>query len=296
MDRGRSAKGFKGNLNDKRITSDDYMHQVRSKSMRKGRYGLTVPEPFAFEIRDSQAKAPNTRERKVNEMVMEKKIEEQNMIKHQFRHKPVPAAVLIPRYQQICDSNLERRLRVKQESIQITKQREAPFSFWERDKVKMAKKNNPDQGLAAECKRPPFKANRMPDPSSIKIYAQEMQMQEEARLKKIHQQAEESYARAKMPHRMQQALEDEKRNPKKVNVQEFAFQPMVNEVKTGAQFKKLQDKFQEKLNKTKGANTVTAPKPFKFENSKSKPLERTYVNEGPQKSLMQTATGGDKLH
>lgn len=120
-------------------------------------------------------------------------------------------------------------------------------------------------------------------------------MQEEARLKKIHQQAEESYARAKMPHRMQQALEDEKRNPKRVNVQEFAFQPMVNEVKTGAQFKKLQDKFQEKLNKTKGANTVTAPKPFKFENSKSKPLERTYVNEGPQKSLMQTATGGDKL-
>ena len=59
-------------------------------------------------------------------------------------------------------------------------------------------------------------------------------MQEEARLKKIHQQAEESYARAKMPHRMQQALEDEKRNPKRVNVQEFAFQPMVNEVKTGA--------------------------------------------------------------
>lgn len=32
---------------------------------------------------------------------------------------------------------------------------------------------------------------------------------------------------------------------------------MINEVKTGAQFKKMQDKFQEKLNKTKNSNTVT---------------------------------------
>lgn len=46
-------------------------------------------------------------------MVMEKKIEEENMIKHQFRHKPIPAAVLAPRYQQIMDKNEERRMRVK---------------------------------------------------------------------------------------------------------------------------------------------------------------------------------------
>ena len=99
-----------------------------------------------------------------------------------------------------------------------------------------------------------------------------------------------------MPHRMQQALENEKRNPKKVSSQEFTFQPMVNEVKTGAQFKKMQDKFQEKLNKTKGANTVTKIQQFKFEdNAHSRPLKRTYVNEGPQQSLMAAATGGDKL-
>lgn len=119
------------------------------------------------------------------------------------------------------DANEERRLRVKQESIQITKEREAPFSFWERDKIKMAKKANAEAGLVEDCKRPAFKANRMPDFSSIRIYAEEMQIQEEARLKRIHQKAEESYARAKMPHRMQQALENEKRNPKKVNSQEF---------------------------------------------------------------------------
>lgn len=122
MARTRSAKNFDGaNLADKRITSDDYMMRLRAKSTRRGRYGVTVPEPFNFEIRDQQAKQANTRERKVNEMVMEKKIEEENMIKHQFRHKPVPAAVLIPRYQQIMDKNEERRMRVKQQSIEITK-------------------------------------------------------------------------------------------------------------------------------------------------------------------------------
>lgn len=69
-------------------------------------------------------------------MVMEKKMEEENMIKHQFRHKPIPAAVLIPRYQNIQDKNEERRMRVKQHSLEITKQREKPFSFYQRDKLK----------------------------------------------------------------------------------------------------------------------------------------------------------------
>jgi len=97
--RTRSAKGLgERNLNSERLTSDDYMHRLRAKSLRKGRYGVTVPKPFNFEIRDQKAKQPNTRERKVNEMIMEKKIEQENMIKHQFRHKPIPASVLIPRY------------------------------------------------------------------------------------------------------------------------------------------------------------------------------------------------------
>lgn len=53
MQRHQSAKALgNGNLNDKRITADDYVHQLKVKSQRKGRYGITVPEPFAFETRD----------------------------------------------------------------------------------------------------------------------------------------------------------------------------------------------------------------------------------------------------
>ena len=147
---------------------------------------MTLPEPFNFEIRDQQAKKASTRERKVNEMVMEKKIEEENMVKHQFRHKPVPAAVLIPRFQQIQDKNEERRLRVKQQSLEITKAREAPFSFWERDKAKMAKQRNAEEGLVADCRRPEFRANPMPDFSAIQCYKEDLAMKEMERKKKIH--------------------------------------------------------------------------------------------------------------
>lgn len=74
---------------------------------------MTVPVPFKFDTREA-VKPKTIRERKVEAMVMEKQMEEQSMLTNQFRCKPIPAAVLVPRYQQIQDKNEERRLRVKQ--------------------------------------------------------------------------------------------------------------------------------------------------------------------------------------
>lgn len=84
-----------------------------------------------------------------------------------------------------------------------------------------------------------------------------MALKEEQRLKRIHAAAEESHARARMPRRMEQALENAKRNPKKVQNEEFSFQPTVNEPKTAANFKKMQDRFQEQLTKTKSEKRTT---------------------------------------
>jgi hypothetical protein len=77
----------------------------------------------------------------------------------------------------------------------------------------------------------------MPDFSAIQIYGQEMQLKEEERLKRIHAAAEESHARAKMPRRMQQDLENKKRNPKKAPEPEYSFKPMIGDLKTAADFK-----------------------------------------------------------
>ena len=62
-----------------------------------------------------------------------------------------------------------------------------------------------------------------------------------------------------MPRRMQQALENEKRKPPVSETSQFSFKPMINEPKTGEQFKRLQNKFQEQLNKTKSEKRVTVP-------------------------------------
>ena len=56
-----------------------------------------MPQPFAFDIRDS-VKPKTIRERKVEAMVYEQKVEEEGALQYQFRSKPIPAAVLVPRY------------------------------------------------------------------------------------------------------------------------------------------------------------------------------------------------------
>jgi Uncharacterised protein family UPF0564 len=94
-----------------------------------------VPKPFAFDMRDKQRKK-SIRERKIDEMIAEKKIQEENLLKYQIRSNPVPPEVLIPRYKTIIENNEMRRLEVKKNSMAITKQKEKPFSFYERDKNK----------------------------------------------------------------------------------------------------------------------------------------------------------------
>lgn len=98
------------------MTANDYVKHSRAKTAeprRKGKYGVTVPTPFAFDTRE--AIRPKTiREKKVEAMVNEKRMEEQSMMNTQFRCKPIPAAVLVPRYQQIQERNQQRRERVKQ--------------------------------------------------------------------------------------------------------------------------------------------------------------------------------------
>jgi hypothetical protein len=94
-----------------------------------------VPKPFGFDLRE-KTRVKTIRERKVEEMVNEKKIEEETIIRHQFRSKPIPPEVLIPRYKTIMEANMMRRLEVKKNSIAITKANERPFGFYERDKLK----------------------------------------------------------------------------------------------------------------------------------------------------------------
>jgi len=59
-------------LGKTRLMQKDYQKRAESvKAKRKGKYGITVPKPFEFDIRD-KTRAKTIRERKVEEMVREK--------------------------------------------------------------------------------------------------------------------------------------------------------------------------------------------------------------------------------
>lgn len=92
----------------------------------------------------------------------------------------MPAAVTIPRYQAIMDRNEERRARVKQESIAITKAREKPFKFWEAEKRRQEEKKRrlEEPPVNPECNRPAFKANDLPRFSSFPLYEEDLKYKE----------------------------------------------------------------------------------------------------------------------
>lgn len=149
--------------------------------------------------------------------------------------------------------------------------------------------------LPAECARPSFKANPIPIACSVLIYDQQMKKEEQERQKRVHKNAEISYAKAKMPSRMQRDQDRKAQLPPPKLEEEYSFQPKINKPKTAEQYKKMQKKFEENMQKKKSQMTVTRPISPNFTKKQSKPLERTYVNEGDPKKLAAAALGEDKL-
>jgi hypothetical protein len=74
--RAHSAKGERRpnfdekNIRSTKLTTQDYINNDRSLSRKAkgGKYGLTVPKPFDFDVRD-KTKKKTIRERKVDEMI-----------------------------------------------------------------------------------------------------------------------------------------------------------------------------------------------------------------------------------
>lgn len=69
----RNKSFNEGNLRSQKVTTQDYADRDGSK--KKGKYGVTVPRPFNFDMRE-KTKKKTIREQKVEEMVAEKRNEE----------------------------------------------------------------------------------------------------------------------------------------------------------------------------------------------------------------------------
>ena len=70
----RTSRSVDQDLRKTRLSSDDYLNSRNDG--KKGRYGVTIPKPFGFDISD-KVRPKTIRERKVENMIEEKKFEEE---------------------------------------------------------------------------------------------------------------------------------------------------------------------------------------------------------------------------
>ena len=123
------------------LTAEDYKRQEERKKARRGNFQITVPQPFSFDREKMRSKS--IRELKLEELVVEKQLQEEALLKHRFKPKPVPPEVSSLRYRKILEKNEKRKAKVKRESVERTRALENPFKFYLRDKEKQ--KPNPDE-------------------------------------------------------------------------------------------------------------------------------------------------------
>jgi len=166
--------------------------------------------------------------------------------------------------------------------MQITRQREAPFKFWEKEKQKIARKTaaaKEEEGPDARS-RATFRANPIPRACSVLIFAKKMKQDELKRGERIRKNAEMAYAKAKMPPTMQKHADRKKQEPPKKLDVEYTFKPDIGPPVTGEMLQARAERFQHDLAKKKGQKTQTQPRSPKFVKRTTKFLERSYVNEG----------------
>jgi len=274
-----------------RLNKGKEAEDVRPKSATKK---ITVPKPFKFAERE-EVKEMNIRQKKLNEMIEHKMLEEENFLHHQFIANKIPKTTKEPRYEMLKFKNEERRDEVKRTSIEVTKARENPFSFYERDKdfyVKRAKAS--EQHIPDTMNHKPFKANPIPWSVSTPLFHEMQAKEEKTREERVKKRAQEMATLSKLPPRMEmhERIKQQGKLPVKSDEKkdQFTFKPKIT--RHNPDFKAQQDNFQKALEKHKKQKKATVVQPFTFNESKQRASIMNYMdNENTQKVGQRPKTG-----
>jgi hypothetical protein len=226
-------------------------------SLARHEFKITVPQPPKFENREKNKKT-SIRQQKLIEMFNEEKQEEDKYRNYLIKANPIPITTSQPLYEQIVEEQKRHSEEVKALSCEITKAREKPFSFYERDKELSAKRAVIDNDPLRHVK--PFKANPVPDFVRFEMLP-EIQRQEEE-LRELRRQR--AYELAKLAHSPPRMEMYEKKEVE-VREMEFTFCPKVDV--TVPDFKSKQEEFQRELEKVKQNKILTVPEPFNLSSS-----------------------------
>eukprot|EP00826_Nyctotherus_ovalis_P034408 TRINITY_DN2865_c0_g1_i1.p1 TRINITY_DN2865_c0_g1~~TRINITY_DN2865_c0_g1_i1.p1 ORF type:complete len:331 (+),score=105.89 TRINITY_DN2865_c0_g1_i1:76-1068(+) len=210
------------------------------------------------------------RQKKLEEIIEEKVLEEENMLHHQFKANAVPLSTKEPRYEILKRRDEARRDEIKKSSVAATKAREQPFSFYERDKdfyVKRAlvlEENVPDEIRNHK----PFKAAPIPWSVSTLLFTEMMGKEENEREERIKKRSKETASQSKLPPRMEMHERSKKPSLIPSSDLKFSFRPEVTQ--RAPDFERQHKVFERALEKHKKKKKATVPQPFEFRESKRK--------------------------
>lgn len=169
----------------------------------KGKYRITIPEPFKFDKRD-KTKDKGTQQWRLEEDLRYKELVVDYEISCQFKAKDIPKSTMEPRYQRIMETNEQWRLEVLWQSQAMTRANEKPFSFYQRDVANYEEKKNfvPDLEVMEDCGK--FKANPVPWYCKAFLFKRMVENDAQERELRIKDYAELSYNMSWLPPRMAQ--------------------------------------------------------------------------------------------
>ena len=237
---------------------------------KKSDLNFTIPKPFEFLKEDYHGK----KLLKMREILEERKKNEEDIFRHTFHANSLNRKMFDTNGDLRNVIERERAARKKRvdKKIKEIQSHLRPFSFYDADlKSFIIRKNQ-------ECIPPkyvPFKAHPVRYKSQVNMYEGKTNYEKERRQERIHQRALSVFNAASLPPRMEMHEKQKKLQEKeKMMIEQRKIENEKNNrlfrAKKAPNFKELQEKFINILDKKKGAARPTKPKPFTFHEPKKK--------------------------
>lgn len=266
--RSKTPRNIPNTQDDTSTTRYSSPQKPKNKSSAS-QHQFTVPRPFDFDTRE-KVKPKTIRQQKVEEMILEKQLEEEFHIRYRSHPHPIPAEVLIPKYQTLLATQEARRLEVKRNSKAITEKLQRPFNFHGKERAK----EEPQEEKYVFKARPPPPTNNLP------LFDQMSKQLEEQRKSRIEAAAKKSLEEAKMPSRMERYSKGDK-NLDSVHPSITAFK-----AKKPPEFRKLWEDMDKEMENKKSKFEPTKPKEFNFAEIKKKVKAVEMLDEVQQELVL----------
>ncbi|XP_075993038.1 protein FAM161A [Genypterus blacodes] len=279
-----------------RMSSTQQKRKVKKKLAPKDReeepwkHRITVPNPFRMMLREAERKRRGIKTRSEIEMEnaeLRRQLEELTESRQKFQAGPVPAHVHLPLYEELQGRHEERRRSTQKREEKHSPTIQKPFSFLERERLKMEQREQRPLQASAQEKLTPFRAKPVPKAVYTAASGEQMKEEELYRSIKIQMRAQEMLHSASVPPSMLARRLSDRKKAKDGGTstdEESSFSHVSKVSKEMPDFNASHRRFQKHLERTKEVRPTTACQPFHLKTSQISHRERILADTEKQQS------------